>query len=326
MGGGARGAIPLDDVVQWTGEIRLQETRAALAVLPIVSIDPRGGFLVADPREFQVRRYAADGTLLWHAGRNGGGPGEFTAPAAAVRLASGAVLVADRGGRLTTFDSAGARLLSTAETGLAHVEALIPLGGQVVLMSGVLRGDVDGPRLHLWDLAAGSMRTSFFRPLGAAANRTASVVAGWTRASVRGDTIAATFATSDTVYLFDRHGAALGKIPIPSAYFRRGTRAEPRRTVTNPGEQARWMSQFDFVEAPHWLPNGNLLVAYQSIDPQRANERIRHLVGMSPRGERSFESRSGPRLLAVDPRGQVLYFVHRDAEAPNRWAAARLRR
>ena len=37
------------------------------------------------------------------------------------------------------------------------------------------------------------------------------------------------------------------------------------------------------------------------------------------------ESRDGQRLLDVDTEGGLLYFVHRDAEVPNRWSVARLR-
>ena len=85
------------------------------------------------------------------------------------------------------------------------------------------------------------------------------------------------------------------------------------------------MSQFDFVEGVYWLADGTLLVAYQSVQPERALERERHLVRMRPTGELLFESRDGPRLLEVDARTGALIFVHPRAEVPDRWALARVR-
>jgi hypothetical protein len=150
-------------------------------------------------------------------------------------------------------------------------------------------------------------------------------VAGWTKASLRGDTVAAIFATSDTVYLFTTAGRELGKVPVPSRFFRHGPAQGPGRTLTDPVAQARWMSQFDFVEGVYWLPDGSLLVAYQNPVPERALQRERHLVHMGRDGRRLFETRGGPRLLEVDGRTGNLVFVDAGAEVPNRWAVARLR-
>ncbi|HEX5869350.1 MAG TPA: hypothetical protein VFY65_02980, partial [Longimicrobium sp.] len=104
----------------------------------------------------------------------------------------------------------------------------------------------------------------------------------------------------------------------------RGPRAEPTPT-SDPAAQARWMSQYDFVEAVYWLADGTFLVAYQSVDAQRGVERRRHLVHMDGDGKLLFESRNGPRLLEVDTQRRRLIFVHPDAELPNRWQVAHLR-
>ncbi|HEX2209766.1 MAG TPA: hypothetical protein VHG93_18945 [Longimicrobium sp.] len=170
------------------------------------------------------------------------------------------------------------------------------------------------------------MRASFFSPLRNARNRSVAYVTGWAKASVRGDTIAVVFATSDTVYFYSRAGRPLGQVPVPSGYFRHGPAEGPRRTVADPAEKARWMSRFDFAEAVYWLADGTLLVAYQSVDPDRALERNRHLVRMTRSGELLFETRDGPRLLEVDGGTSTLVFVHPDAEVPDRWALGRVRR
>lgn len=322
---GELASASLDSVFEWTSRVALQENRMALSVLPMVEVDPHGGFLVADYRESQVRRYAADGRLLWNAGRNGGGPGEFASPAGAVRLGSGEVFVADQRGRLTLFDSTAAHVRGTWETKLRRIEEVLLVSDSVVLLSGALEGDDDGPRLHLWKVGAGAPLHSFFAPVRNAVNRTAAGMAGWARASLRADTLAVTFSTSDTLYLFTVHGRALGQFPLPSEHFRRPPATEPRPS-SDPAVQAAWMSRFDLVEAPYWLADGSLLVAYQSIDPERALERTRHLLYVTRAGRRVFEVRNGPRLLAVDPAARTAFFVDPSAEVPNRWLAGRIRR
>jgi hypothetical protein len=321
----ARGvAQKVDEVVAWTDSIQLAETPEALLVTPVVKFDPRGGFLVADLREAQIRRYGPDGALLWHAGRKGNGPGEFISPPAVVRLSTGDVIAVDRSGRLTLFDSAGAKVLRTEETGLARVEDLGVVDDTTVLLAGVLEGDVDKPRLHLWSLNSNRILASFFNPLPNAVNRTVSTVAGWTQFAIRADTVAAIFATSDTVYLFTLGGRALGKVPLPARHFRRGPDGVPARTLSRI-EQAEYLSQYDMVEDVYWHPDGSLFVPYQSRDADRALERQRHLVHVGRAGERLFETRNGPRLLGVHPGTGDLYFVHPSAELPNRWAVARVR-
>ena len=52
--------------------------------------------------------------------------------------------------------------------------------------------------------------------------------------------------------------------------------------------------------------------------------RRHHLVGMSRGGRLLFEIRDMPDLLGVDPRTDSLYFVHPEAEAPNRWLVTHL--
>ena len=323
-GGPGEDDAGIGETIRPVDDFELVETPQALVVTPMVTIDRKGGFLVADIREAQIRRYGEGGDLLWSTGRKGRGPGEFVAPGAAVRLGGGEVVAVDRTGRLTRYDSAGASVLRTDETELNHVEEMVLLGDTALLLGGVLKGDHEGPRLHLWDLRTHSLRASFFSPLSNAANRTVSFAAGWTKASVRHGSVAATFATSDTVYIFDSELKLDRKIPLSSRHFRRGPRAEPTPT-SDPAAQARWMSQYDFVEAVYWLADGTFLVAYQSVDAQRGVERRRHLVHMDGDGKLLFESRDGPRLLEVDTQQRRLFFVHPDAELPNRWQVAHLR-
>lgn len=302
----------------------VDETDAVVNVTPTLVPDPRGGFLVADVSESQIRRYADDGTLLWHAGRRGRGPGELTSPTAIARMPAGEVVAVERGGRLTFFDSAGTRAVRTAETRLSHVEELVVVDDSTLLLSGVGRAGVDGPRLHLWSTARNAVLASFFAPFSRQRNRAAATVGGYVEADLRGGTIAAVFAASDTVYYFTRDGRAAGQVPLPSAHFRPAPEREPGRTITNPVERARWVSAFDFVADVAWLPDGTLLVAYQSLDADRALSRRWHLLGMTRDGARTFEFRDFSLLLGTDSRRGLVYLVDRTADAPNEWNVARL--
>jgi hypothetical protein len=330
-GGDAEGRSPPradaeDRVLSYLRTFDLQETDEVVSVTPVVARDPRGGFLVVDAQESQLRRYGDDGRLLWHAGRKGRGPGEFTSPTGVARLASGQVVAGDRSGRLTFFDSAGGAVQRTVETRIRQLEDIVVLGDSALLLSGVPDGDFNGPRLHVWSLARDTVRASFFSPFAGARNRAAATVAGWTKAAVRGDTIAAVFAVSDTVYLFTVGGRALGRMPLNSSFFRTASEREPRKVITDPLERARWLSAFDYVADVHWLPDGGLLVPYQSIAPGGAMTRTWHLLGLGRGGERRFEVRGVSRVLEVDGRNGDIFLLDRNAEVPNRWALARLRR
>jgi hypothetical protein len=315
----------LEDLIASQQTLHLEENDSALNVNPVVALDPRGGFLVADAAggEGQIRRYADDGRLLWKVGRKGGGPGEFESLALAVRLGSGEVLAADRGGQLTVFDSAGAALIRTIPTPLKNIEGAVVVNDSIVLFSAV-RDSAAAPRLHLWNLRRDRITASFFAPFSHSPNRGAATTAGWTEAAVRGDTIAAIFATSDTVYFFTTSGRSLGRVPLPSRAFRRVTSQGPKN-----GQDIGWLESFDLVATVHWLSDGTLLVPYESLDAGKGLMRVErkwHLLKMTRSGELVFELLDAPRLLQVDPRRDALYLVDPAAEAPNQWLVARLRR
>ena len=163
----------------------LDENASVINVSPEAFRDPAGGFLVADSREAQIRRYSGDGKLMWHAGRRGGGPhGEFQAPTAVVRLPSGEVAVFDRSERLVVFDSVGGAVLRTFRTPLpvrvrrGRAERFQPARGR-----DRRRDRREGPRLHVIDPATGLIRTQFFTPFAGSPYPAAATIAGWTRKS-----------------------------------------------------------------------------------------------------------------------------------------------
>jgi len=310
--------------ITWIRSFDLYEDSGVINVNPRVEVDPHGGFLVADASEAQLRRYALDGRLHWRAGAKGNGPGEFQAPTALARLRSGEVLVSDRSGKFTVFDSSGISVTHTSQTPFRQVEDLVVLDDSLILVSAMHKDSVQGPRLHIWNLKVDAISRSYFSPLKNALNKTAAVVAGWSKVTIRADTVAAVFATSDTVYFFTLSGRPLGTVPLPFRQFRRVGRDAPR-AATDPITRAKWLGSFDMVGDVHWLSNGDLLIPYQSVIPDKALNRTWHLLRMTRTGEPIFEVRDVPRLFAVGAQGDSLYFTNPKAEAPNQWSVARLR-
>lgn len=306
-----------------TGHITLREMPEVINVSPEAVADPRGGWLVSDDREAQVRRYAPDGTLLWHAGRRGGGPGEFTAPTAAVRLRSGEVMVFDRTSKVAVFDSVGGAVARTFRTGLRMVSDAAVLDDSTVLVAALGKDEL-GPRLHLLNPATGRVGAGFFTPFARSPYPAAATIANWTKVSVRGGVIAAIFATSDTVYRFTAAGRPLRPIPIPFTRWRPASRRVPGDANTNALARIHWLASFDLVADVHWLRDGTLVVPYQHIDGGDGTTRHWHLLAMTSRGHLLHDLREQPRML--ESRGDTLVMVDPDAEAPNQWIEALLPR
>jgi hypothetical protein len=316
------GAGTPDDLtafVAWGTPVEMEENERVINVTPRVTLDSRGGYLVADGREAQVRRYGEDGTLMQVVGRKGNGPGEFRDLVGVHRLADGRIVVAGMGGRISVFDESGRKLLRTRESGLMPLYESAVLAGPRLLLAG--RGGTGGTSLvHVYDVDAGTLERSFMNvPRHDPGQAAAYAFAGSADAAARGDTIAAVFALSDSVYLFDPRGTRLGTIAIPFQRFRRLTRPMP---VTGTAEDFRaWSETFSAVSQLHWLPDGSFLVQY--YDMKGVEPRWR-LLRMTRDGRPRFEGVDTPKLLAAGGDGSLL-FVHPAAEAPNVWVTARLR-
>ena len=310
--------------VSWQRSVALVENADVVNVLIRATPDPRGGFLVSDEQEDQVRRYGSSGELRLTFGRRGAGPGEFTGLNRAVRLASGELLAVDAMSHVAVFDSVGARLERTFRVPVGPVKLVFQVNDSLLLLGGTRTdardGDADA-RLHLWNLRSNRLARSFFPVrVTTEAHRFAANTAGLLGAALRGDTLAVVFALSDSVYLFDLAGRRLGAVPLRAAGLRRFDPAMrlPRMDLVSARE---WFGRFSLVSDVYWLRDGSFLVQYQDRVGVEPHWRLLHAARD---GRPLFESRDTPYLVAVDP-ADTLWFVKPGSPTPNEWSAARLR-
>jgi hypothetical protein len=306
-----------EPVLTFGAPIAVQETNDVLIVKPKVSYDPRGGFLVADVRERQLRRYDAQGHLLKVIARKGDGPGEFRHPVAALRLGNGNIVGVDMRGRLATFDAAGERLLSTQTVPLAPIYSAAVLDDSTLVFAGTREtGDV-ASLVHVWDLKHHRILRSFGKiPAHPPEMEGAYSFVGSAAIAVRNGQIALMFALSDSLRIFDRAGRSVEPSPvaIPWRHFRPLTRPMPTSDV--PEDTDRWLSMFSAAASLYWRADGSFVVQY--LDVNKSDERW-SIVGISRGGERLFEFVDQPRLLAVGPSGNQLLFVNPGSELQNSW-------
>jgi hypothetical protein len=316
----------LDGHLRWLGDIRLEENDTVVNVLARMNLDRRGGFLVADEQENQIRAYAPDGRLLRHFGRKGSGPKEFVFLHGAMRLETGQVLGVDYQGKGVVFDSTGATALHTFIAPVAPVQYVRLVNDTLVLLGGRAtprRGRRTDARLHLWNLARDTVVRSFFAPpIVGRAHTLAANVGGFVGADVRHDTVAAVFALTDTIYFFRLDGRKLGQIPIPFQHFRPLSERGPL-----PGQDAgvvqahEWAGSFSLVSDVFWLRDGGFLVQYQDRVGSAPHWR---LLRMRRDGTRVFDAFDTPMLLAVDPRDDTLYFTKPGSLTADVWSRATL--
>lgn len=310
--------MTLDQVVTWVDEITLEETPEVINVNPQVRTDTEGRFLVADPREAQIRIYAADGQLNRHFGSKGDGPREFRSLTAAVRMPSAAILATDFSGKIAIFDSTGTNVIYSGRSPVGPIFDVEPLSDTLVLLGGRMPGKRKAPILHMWRPGSDLLLHSFFIPPVPADLETEALTVGGVDAAIRGDTVAAVFSSIDTIYLFSPDGTPRGKIAIPFRNFRLPVTKMPSRPTSE--EFAEWLESFSLISRLFWMEDGSFLVQY--VD-RADTESLWRLLHMTRDGKPIFELKDTPRLLAADE-DRRLYFVKPTSLTPNKWSIATL--
>ena len=316
--------VAFEEVIAAVRETHLEENSEVINVTPAVTVDPFGGFLVADFREFQVRKYGGTGTLLWHTGRRGSGPGEFLAPKTAVRLVNGDVLVAELNTRFTLMDSTGVVVRRSLETPFYRIEDVEPINDSLILVSANAFGPPPaGPLLHLWNLRTDTIVRSFFNPFENTSNELVATIGGWAEAAVRADTVAVIYSAADSVFLYNLDGERIRAFQLPSDR-RRAVSADDQPSGLTARSRRAFLGGFDLLSDIFWLSDESFLVSYFSVQPGIPDGRQWHLLHVDAAGGRLFDIRNTARLLTVSEY-DTLVFLPPTSEVPNRWVIAVVR-
>lgn len=307
--------------IEWTDAIHVFENDTVVNVMPVVTLDPQGGYLVADEQENKIRRYRADGSLVWQRGRRGGGPGETQVAKGAVRAGpSGQVVAADENGRLIVLDSAGEHL-RTLQLPITRVTGIAALPGDPtgILITGRGTTSESPPHVHVFNLETDSLVHSFFNPWGMGPSSMLAQTLGYVVATTMGDTIAVAYAPIDSIFYFNRSGERIGAVWIPSEGFR--VPVDPSGTAIGDARaRAQWLSTFETISHLVWLKDGALIVSYKTLGMRGATW---HWVAMTPTGDLLAEHTDASRLLTSTDDPDAALLVHPDADAPNIWATLR---
>ena len=291
-----------------------------------VSFDQGPGFLVviADASRAQLRQYDENAHLMWAAGRNGPGPSEFQRLRSAVRNSAGEVIALDNSGRVSLWDRNG-NWIRTWTTELSPTYTSILLDDSTLLISGRLNGGSTSPLLHLFDLKTGHVRKSFFNtPPHPAKFDDAYMFSGWANATKLNDnTLGVIFALSDSLYLFNTDGVALGQHPLNLRRFL--PLQEPSPRDDSPAAEIAWRSSYSRLTHIFRAPDNSIYIQYGGFHDRR---RIWSLARyeLTPQGnlEQKFEVPDTIRLLAISPRGGDLYFLDPDSLEMISWSVGHL--
>lgn len=297
--------------------IVLEESAEVITVSPAVTPDPKGGFIVADAREHQVRSYSPQGKLLRVFGAGTEYPDSINRPSRAFRLQTGDIAVANLEGPLVIVPEGKADSVRYLSVPLRTVIDVQSLGDGHVLLTGT---DSAPPSALLFDLetATGRIVHRFFPPpahldRGVTTTYAYATVARW------GDRLAAAHIFSDTLVLFDLRGRALARARIPIDPF--VAPVGPLPDLSTVQDRLRWTSHFTQIVGLFWINEDHIAVQWQKLLDGRTAEY--GILLMTTTGARQWAVAPAPRLMAVD--GDRFYFKDPSVDVPNRWLVAKAR-
>lgn len=316
-------ATTLDDYVTWQRNLVFTDSAASASIQ--VYFDPKGGFVVADAGQSQIRTYSDDLQLLWSAGRSGEGPGEFDELRSAVRTSAQDVIALDNSGRLSFFSAQG-HFKRTASTGLAPTSNSWLLNDSTLLISGRREGETNSPLLHVWDLRNDRVTASFFpTPPHDPKFDEAYRYSGWASAThFGGDSIAVLFPLVDSLYLYGTDGALLDKRELPLEQFVRLREPGPRDST--PEARVEWRNSYSRLSQVFRAPDGSLYVQYFKLAGLEPVWGIARFTVRRDGLRKMFEVNEAPRLLGISRRDSGLYFLRADLMESTVWSVAHLSR
>ncbi len=320
---GAAPSAAFSETFRVVRHISLEESQHVINVMPVVHIEPDGDLLLADAREAQVRWYSATGALRAAFGRKGQGPGEFQMPVTLRRLADGRFYVGDAmGGGISFINERLTEYVDGARLPLMPLYGAVPIDSLRLLLLGREQGMLHRPRLlHEWSLSSRRVERSFFEVPTADALSATALSLGFAAAAVKGDTVAAVFSVSDTVFLFRLDKGSpieiAERIPIPFSQF--SVSPPTPEALANERSRNDWLQTITMIAGLHWLEDGSFVVQWTI---KRSADEEFGLLRMRRSGSKVFEIRDGPRLFAVA--GNHFYLADPDSEVPSKWIVAEL--
>lgn len=315
------------DVVAWQDSLTLQEPEGVYTVQPRVRLDPKGGFIVTDFDESEVRLYTSDGTLTSRFGTPGGqSPTSLSGPAAAVALPTGRILVPEiLNGNLSLFERDGSLVeeyRTVVSQGTNRLQTFPD--GSVLLIGSKTLSPGAHPLLHRFDPATGETTASFFPhpvPLGEYGGYLFGI-GDIASADIRGDRIVAAFGLEPTLYVFNADGQSQRTTELSIPHFT----AVPDITgsVDSRREFTEITENHSQITDVFWLHDDVVLLQYYDSVDFNVGRVQWNLAGVTLDGEVLFDLVDTPRLFAVHPDTGDLFFSHPAYDFENRWAVGRL--
>ncbi len=282
------------------GELRLEETNEHLVAWPQLSPDPQGGWLYWDNQTHQVRLYGTDGSLRAGFGRRGSGPGEFERPVGVGRLANGDLVVLDRRGRVSVWNSDGSELRDDFNSGVAIPRGIVVEGADKVVIQGAPIPSVTGDAvtvLHRLDLAGRQIEESFFAPPLHRAELEAARRVESPQPWFQNDSLYVIVPSLAFLWAVPAEAASSAtRIPIQSNAL--ASSPSPEVLSQDPSQFRSWAQTATFAGRFMPMRNGGWIVQTWAL---RSDGPTYGLVRIDENGGRLWELSNTAILLAVDP-------------------------
>ena len=310
----------LDDYFGWHGRLVFSDDGSNAVE---TSFDQHPGFVVADEGQSMVRVYSDDARLLWSVGGSGPGAKEFQRLQTALRNSHGDIIALDFMGKLAVFDSLG-NLKRTLQTHLTPAYNAILLDDSTLLIGGRREGDNETALVHVFDLRTDSITHSFFKtPPHPQEFDYAYRFSGWaSTVKLGGDTVAVTFALTDSLYLFRTNGERLAALPLGLDHFR--VLQEPRPRDRSPEAEIAWRNSYTRLSGVFRAPDHSIYIQYGNLHVRQPVWGLARFELDAHQLVKQFEVPEALLLLGISPRTGNLYFLRDETMENTVWSIGKL--
>lgn len=308
------GLMTFSEAFDVVSTISLEENDSIINVTPVVTPDASGRFVIADAGENQIRIYNQSGQLVEAIGQKGQGPVEFLSLRAALSLPNGRLLAFERSGRVHLLNPRTNQSIATAQLAVSPLYGAEVIDDTTILVLGYFADSARaGPArlIGLLDPENLQVEKTFFPVPVGEEWATEARHFGHAMGAVSGDTIAALFSLTDSLYFFGLDGTLIESREINSEQFRPMVSHVPVGSSSR--ELGEWLSSFSMFYQMHWQGDKMFMQFTDGVGPNR----VFRLVAVDRTGSRLFEVNQTPPL--VSGYGRSLFFVHPDSIVPNTW-------